>query len=164
MMDKTENALALALDGVITFFFGIIVLLTIFQVFLRYGLNSSLLGANEMMEGLFIYTTAIGAAAAIRRRQHISINCLVILLPLVLRRAADVLVHLMVIFLNGVMIYYSVGWIRVVGNNESPVMRVPEWTMQISIPIGCGLVIFYCAVNIVRTVIGKWPEAGDLTC
>ena len=164
MMEKTEHALALVLDGVITSFFGIIVLLTIFQVFLRYGLNSSLLGANASMEGLFIYTTAIGAAAAIRRRQHISINCLVILLPLVWRRAADVLVHLLVIFLNAVMIYYSVRWIRMVGSNESPVMRIPEWTMQISIPVGCGLVILYCAVNIIRTVSGKWPDDGDRTC
>ena len=157
MLKKTADLLTVILDGVIASFFAAILLITIFQVVLRYGFNASVLGGSEAMEGLFIYTTAIGAAAAIRRRQHININFMVTLLPVLLQRIVDVLVHLLVAFLNGVMIYYSVGWISKVGGNESPVMRVPEWTMQISIPVGCGLVIFYCLVNIVLTTRAEWP-------
>jgi len=62
------------------------------------------------------------------------------------------------------MIYYSVAWISKVGNNESPVMRIPEWTMQISIPVGCGLVIFYCLVNIVLSIRGEWPGPENDVC
>jgi TRAP-type C4-dicarboxylate transport system permease small subunit len=62
------------------------------------------------------------------------------------------------------MIYYSINWIQMVGSNESPVMRIPEWTFQISIPIGCGLVVFYCLVNIALTIVGKWPGTEDLSC
>ena len=43
-------------------FFGILSL-TILLVVMRYGFNSSIMGANEAMEYLFIYTTALGAAA-----------------------------------------------------------------------------------------------------
>ena len=163
-LKKTSNALAIILDGVIASFFAAILLITILQVILRYGFNASILGGNEAMEGFFIYTTAIGSAAAIRRRQHIHINFLVKLLPVLFQRIADVLVHLLVAFLNTVMIYYSVAWISKVGSNESPVMRIPEWTMQISIPVGCALVIFYCLVNIVLTVGGEWPLSEDQVC
>jgi TRAP-type C4-dicarboxylate transport system permease small subunit len=164
MLHKFSTTLIRVLDGVIAFFFAVILLVTIMQVVLRYGFNSSVLGGSEAMEGLFIYTTAIGAAAAVRRRQHINIDYVVGLLPLALKRAVDIAAHLLVAFLNGVMIYYSVAWISKVGSNESPVMRVPEWTMQISIPIGCTLVIFYCLVNIILTFRGEWPEPEQERC
>jgi TRAP-type C4-dicarboxylate transport system permease small subunit len=152
MLQKIAYTLTVILDAVIASFFTAILLITILQVLLRYGFNQAVLGGNEAMESLFIYTTAIGAAAAIRRRQHININF------------ADVLVHLLVAFLNGVMIYYSAAWISKVGGNESPVMRIPEWIMQISIPVGCSLVIFYCLVNIILTIRGEWPVPEDQEC
>ncbi len=163
-LKKTAQALALALDGVIASFFAIILLITIVQVGLRYLFNSSILGGNEAMEGLFIYTTAIGAAAAIQRRQHISINFFVLKLPPGFQRLVDALVHLLVAFLNGIMIYYSIGWISRVGSNESPVMRIPEWLFQISIPIGCSLVIIYCLVIIILDIWDEGPVRGDEPC
>ena len=163
-LHKFANILRLCLDAVIAAFFAVILLTTILQVVLRYGFNSSVLGGSELMEGLFIYTTAIGAATALSRRQHINIDFVVGLLPIPLQRLVDILAHLLVAFLNGVMIYYSVTWISKVGGNESPVMRVPEWTMQISIPIGCGLVIFYCLVNIILTFRGEWPKPEREIC
>ena len=164
MLKKTATILTVILDGVIASFFAAILVITILQVVLRYGFNEAVLGGNEAMEGLFIYTTAIGAAVAVRRRKHININFMVKLLSVSHQRIVDVLVHLLVAFLNGVMIYYSVAWISKVGSNESPVMRVPEWTMQISIPLGCGLVICYCFLNIILTIRGEWPEAENQAC
>lgn len=161
---KILDALSIILDGVIASFFAAILLITILQVMLRYGFNSSVLGGNEAMEGLFIYTTAIGSAVAVRKRLHININYIVSLLPILIQRIVDVVVHLLIAFLNSAMIYYSVAWISKVGSNESPVMRIPEWTMQISIPVGCGLVIFYCLLNIILTICGQWPLTEDQAC
>ena len=62
------------LEWVITLCFFIILMLTIILVVLRYGFNESIIGGNELMEYLFIYTTAIGAAVALRRREHIKIT------------------------------------------------------------------------------------------
>jgi len=152
VLQRIEKSLTLLIDVVISGFFAIILLLTILQVILRYGFNQALLGGNESMESLFIYTTALGAAAAIRRRQHISITYLVDKLPRRANWLADILAHLLVALVNGVMIYYSLGWIRQVGGHESPVMRVPEWLFQVSVPIGCSLVILYCLFNIILDI------------
>jgi TRAP-type C4-dicarboxylate transport system permease small subunit len=156
-MHRLEKLLTKLVDGVITLFFALILLITITQVFLRYGLNTSLLGGNEAMEGLFIYTTALGAAVAIRFRRHISINYLVQKLPLPALRALDALNHLLIAGFNGVLIYYSYDWIRQVGGHESPVMRVPEWLFQISVPLGCFLVILYCLF----TMVLDWLEPEE---
>ena len=163
-LKRAAHFSALVLDGVIASFFALVILITIMQVILRYVFNDSILGGNEAMEALFIYTTAMGAAVAVRRRQHININFVVKLLPPALERLADMIVHVLIAFLNGVMIYYSINWISKVGINESPVLRIPEWIFQISIPISCSFVIFYCLVIIVLDIWDEQPVKGDETC
>lgn len=163
-LKRAAHLLTRALDGVIASFFAFIILITIVQVILRYVFNASILGGNEAMEVLFIYTTAIGAAVAVRRRQHININYFVQQLPLLFQRLVDILVHLLIAFLNGVMIYCSINWISKVGTNESPVMRIPEWIFQLSIPIGCALVIVYCIIIIALDIWDEQPVQGDRTC
>lgn len=163
-LKQVARLLTRVLDVVISTFFAFILLITILQVILRYVFNTSVLGGNEAMEALFIYTTAIGAAVAVRRRQHINISYFVELLPPPLQRLTDIAVHLLIALLNGVMIYYSITWISKVGTNESPVMRVPEWIFQFSIPIGCSLVIAYCLVNISLTICNEQLNQGDGAC
>lgn len=155
ILGKIEKPLTLALDVFVSVCFAVILSLTILQVLLRYGLNAAILGGNEAMEHLFIYTTAVGAAIAVRRGQHIRISYFVDLLPDLMGRLVTMVAYLLVAFLNLVMIVYSIPWIQKVGGNESPVMRIPEWTVQIIIPIGCGLVIIYCFYCIVKLI---WPD------
>ena len=162
---KMEKPLTLALDVFVSLCFAAILTLTILQVLLRYGFNTSILGGNEAMEHLFIYTTAIGAAIAVRRGQHIRINYFVDLLPNFVCRVVTATTYLLVAFLNGVMIYYSVPWIQKVGGNESPVMRIPEWTVQVSIPAGCGLVILYCLYSAAKIFLPDMePGEADSEC
>ena len=163
-MKRVAYFLTLAIDGVVAFFFAFIIFITILQVILRYVFNASILGGNEAMEVLFIYTTAIGAAAAVQKRQHININFVVQLLPAILQRIADIMVHLLIAGLNGVMIYYSINWISKVGTNESPVLRIPEWVFQLSIPIGCSLVIAYCLLIVILAVCDKQFVPGEKIC
>ena len=152
-MNPLDKILTRVLDSVVAIFFAAILVITLLQVTLRYGFNMGILGGNELMEFLFIYTTALGAAVAVRRRQHINISFFVDILPKPLYRIVDAFGWLSVAFLNGILIWTSFSWIRQVGSNESPVMRIPEWTVQISIPVGCGLVILYCLNNVVVSLM-----------
>lgn len=164
-MNTLDKFLTRVLDAVVAVFFAAILAITLLQVTLRYGFNWGILGGNELMEFLFIYTTALGAAVAVRRKQHININCFIEALPKALYRFVDAFGWLSVAFLNGVLIWTSISWIRQVGGNESPVMRIPEWTVQISIPIGCGLVILYCLSNVAACFRqGHHKEDSEKTC
>jgi TRAP-type C4-dicarboxylate transport system permease small subunit len=142
------------LEAAITVFFFVILMLTIILVVLRYGFNESIIGGNEIMEYLFIYTTAIGAAVALGRREHIKIAWFVDKLSRRARRFVDVVGFLLIAFINGVMIYYSIPWVRSVGDFESPILRLPNRTIQIIIPIGCVLVILYCFYHILVKIAG----------
>jgi TRAP-type C4-dicarboxylate transport system permease small subunit len=147
------------LEWVITLCFFVILMLTIILVVLRYGFNESIIGGNELMEYLFIYTTALGAAVALGRRQHIKITWFIDKLSPAFRRAADILGFLLIGLINGVMIYYSIPWIRTVGGFKSPVLRLPNRLIQIIVPIGCALAILYCIHHILKVILGRWTEA-----
>lgn len=111
---------------------------------MRYGFNTAIIGGNEAMNYLFIYTTALGAAVSIGRAEHIKITFLVEKLKGRSRKIVNIISYLSVGFINAVMVRYSLPWIHSTGYFESPVLRIPNWIVQISVPIGCGLVCLYC--------------------
>lgn len=157
-IQRFQRILLIMLQGIITGFFFIILMLTILLVILRYGFNTAIIGGNEAMEYLFIYTTAIGAAVALGKREHIKITYFVDKLPLAVKGVANVLDLILIGFINGVMIWYSFPWIKSVGSFESPVLRIPNRIVQASVPIGCGLVILCCLCLMVIDIFEKKQE------
>jgi len=151
-MNHIEAVITRVLETVVTVFFGVIIVLTILLVVMRYVFNSSIIGGNELMEYLFIYTTAIGAAVAVGRREHISITYFLEKLPAKLQIGVDVLGLMLVAGINILIAVLSNRWIAKVGSSESPVMRIPMWTIEISVPIGCLFAALYCLFVIIRRV------------
>ena len=91
-MESRRSPIELAtrvLEWFITLCFFVILMLTIVLVILRYGFNKAIIGGSELMEYLFIYTTSIGAAGALARREHIKITWFIDRLSPVFRKAVD---------------------------------------------------------------------------
>jgi TRAP-type C4-dicarboxylate transport system permease small subunit len=154
-IQRFKRILLVILECIITLFFIIILMLTVVLVILRYGFNTAIIGGNEAMEYLFIYTTAIGAAVALGRREHIKITYFVDRLPLSMKRVVNLVDLILIGFINGVMIWYSIPWIKSVGSFESPVLRIPNRIVQASVPIGCSLVILCCLCLVVTDIFEK---------
>ena len=156
---KSEQILTRILTGIIGLCFFSIIILIITLVFLRYGFNTTIIGANEFVVILFIYTSAIGAAIVIGKKEHISISYFIDKLPPSLRKAVDVLNFLLIALLNGVMIWFSIEWISITGNYLTAVLRLPQLYAQIVVPIGCGVAILYCLNHIILLINPKEREA-----
>ncbi len=149
---KTEKVLTRILIGIISFcFFGIITLISTL-VILRYGFNTTIVGANEFVVILFIYTSALGAAIIIGKKEHIAITYFFDKLPISLRKAVDINNLILIAFLNSVMIWYSIRWISITGEYLTAVLRIQQAYAQIIIPIGCGIAILYCIYHIILTL------------
>jgi TRAP-type C4-dicarboxylate transport system permease small subunit len=52
--------------------------------------------------------------------------------------------------INIIIAILSFNWIRTVGSSESPVMRIPMWTVQVIIPVGCIVAALYSFWNIYK--------------
>ncbi|MFW5711073.1 MAG: TRAP transporter small permease [bacterium] len=142
------------IEWLITLFLIVIFSLTVILVVLRYLFNSSILGGSEVVTFLFIYTTALGAAVAIPHGRHIRISFFIDKLKGGVRVGVEVLVCLLVAFINGIMLLYSLEWISVVGRDISQTLGIPLGIIKMSVPIGCALAVLlslYAAYRVIRT-------------
>ena len=154
-MNRIEQNLTRALEFMLAIALFAIVTIVVTLVVMRYVFNSSITGANEVITILFVYTTAIGAAVAVGKGEHISISFAVDRLPPRLRRCSDNLVLILIAVLNGTMVIYSLGWIEVTGNYLMPTTGWPRMLAQACVPLGCSLAVFYCLANLI-------PGCGNL--
>jgi len=152
---KSEQVLTRILEGFVVLCFCSILLLVISLVILRYGFNTTIVGGNEFVVILFVYTSALGAAVIIGKKEHIAITYFIDKLPLSWRKPVDVINFLLIAVINGVMIFYSIQWIGTTGGYLTAVLTIPQIYAQIIIPIGCGAAILYCFYHIILTL---YPE------
>jgi TRAP-type C4-dicarboxylate transport system permease small subunit len=119
----------------------------VLQVILSNCFNSSITGANEIITKLFVYVTAIGAAVAIGKREHIAITFATDRLPTNLRRLVEILGLFLVAVLNLVVVAYSFHWIRITGHYLMPTTQLPRFVAQLSVPVGSAIAILFCLVR-----------------
>lgn len=148
------ESIIIGIEWIITSFLVVIFSLTVILVILRYVFNASILGGSEGVRFLFIYTTALGAAAAIPKDRHIRIDFFVNLLSEQLRVVAEIIVLLLIALINIVMIIYSLDWLIKVGGDLSQSLEIPLGIVKASVPIGCGLAVifsFYTLYMVIRS-------------
>ena len=160
-LEKAEKILTRLLEWIASVCLLLILVLIVTLVTLRYVFNTGIVGANEFAAILFVYTTAIGSAVAVGRREHISVDFLVEKLGPALRRWAGVLALVLVAMINGIILWQSFHWISVTGSYIMPATQLPRVVAQVSVPIGCSLAIFYCFVRVANTLRGESRTEAD---
>jgi len=147
-LKKFDYLITKTLEGLITVFFMIITGMVFLLAVLRYLFKTSIIGANEFATFLFIYCSALGAAVMVRHREHIKISFFIEKLPIVIKKIILTINYVLIGILNGFFAYLSFGWIKDTWAFKSQITKIPFWAVEVSIPIGCGIVVVYCLYNI----------------
>ncbi len=147
-MKRLERILVRALEFTFCVCFLIMFVLIVTQVALRYGLNESIGGANELATILFAYTSALGIAVGIAKRDHMAISWFTERLPPRSRKVIDVIGLILLALINIIIFWYSLRWIGITGSRMISVLQVPRWTAQIAIPIGTGTSVVFCFIKL----------------
>jgi TRAP-type C4-dicarboxylate transport system permease small subunit len=145
---RLERILVRALEITFCVCFLIMFVLIVTQVALRYGFNESIGGANELATILFAYTSALGIAVGIAKRDHMAISWFTERLPPRSRKVIDVIGLILLALINIVIFWYSLRWIGITGSRMISVLQVPRWTAQIAIPIGTGTSVVFCFIKL----------------
>ena len=152
------NTAEVAIVAALIVIFALVNLLVV----LRYVFGSTIVGGNEFIVVLFIYTTAIGAAVAVSRKEHIAINFLVDRLAAGSRKILEIIGFALIALINAVMVWYSLTiWIPLTGRFILPALQLPQGYAQAAVPIGCGLVALSSLLHIALLLTGK-EGAGSL--
>jgi TRAP-type C4-dicarboxylate transport system permease small subunit len=161
ILKSFEAKLTWALEGLIALFlFGMLATVVVL-VALRYVFGSSIIGANEIIVILFVYTTSIGAALAIGKGEHLAIVFAVDKLSVKWRRRVDLIRALLVAGINAIAIVYSVQWMSVTGDYLMPSTGLPRWVAQLSIPVGCSLALLFSVFQCVRICDSNRAPGGN---
>ena len=160
-MKRFEQIMIRVIEQVFSVCLLLMLSLILIQVFLRYGFNESIGGANELATILFGYTSALGIAVAIARREHMAISWFTERLPRGARQWVDASGLILLFLLNIVILAYSFRWIAYTGSRMIPMLQVPRWTAQMAIPLGTGASAFFCFIKLYLGVTGQ-EELGVL--
>ena len=162
LIAKLDRIVIRAAEAAIAAALIIIFAIVILLVVLRYVFNSTIVGGNEFIVLLFIYTTAVGAAVAVSRKEHIAITFLVDRFADRPRKILEILGFVLIALINTVMVWYSLTiWIPLTGHFIMPALQLPQGYAQAAVPIGCGLVVLSSLSHIGLLLAGK-EEAGSL--
>jgi len=142
-MGSFARGVARVIELFITFLFFAITVMVILLVILRYFCNTTIIGGQEFVTFCFIYTTAVGAALALVKGEQIAIRVFLESLPTRTKVWMERVNFFLIALLNVVVAFLSISWIRSVGHFPSPVLRIPQGVVLISLPVGCGLVSLY---------------------
>jgi TRAP-type C4-dicarboxylate transport system permease small subunit len=142
-MISFSKGVARFIEFFITFLFFVMTVLVILLVILRYFFKTTIIGGQEFVTFCFIYTTAVGAALALFKGEQIAVRFFFEKLPSRMKLWMERVNYCLIALLNALLVILGIPWIRGVGYFESPVLRIPQGVVLISLPVGCGLVSLF---------------------
>jgi len=124
-------------------FLTVTVLVVILNVILRYFFRGGLFWVEEVSTVSFIWSVFIGAAAAYRHKMHIGIDLITNLFPERTRELISIFINLMMVVINGYIVYLSLLFIQANRLKRTPVLDVPAIYVNSAITVGFGLITIH---------------------
>ena len=117
-------------------------LATFSNVIARYIFNNPIQWAEEFSRYAFIWVVFMGAAVCTKRKRHIAIDSLVLVLPRRIQTYFHVLVDLFILGLMVVIVYYG-SILTISATNTTATLKVPQYIVYIVVPISGALIFLY---------------------
>ena len=131
---------------------GLLALVTIFTVIMRYCFSMSWKSVSEFNVTLFAFTTFWGLGLNVLRGEHVSINMLYDHFPPAVKRWVTVLNNLIMLTVDVFFVYHSWIYTAKMGKQISQGMEIPMIWMYGIMPV-CGILCALCIIlKIAETV------------
>jgi TRAP-type C4-dicarboxylate transport system permease small subunit len=124
-------------------FLSVTVLVVILNVILRYFFKGGLYWVEEVSTVSFIWSVFIGAAAAYRHKMHIGIDLITKLCPERTRELISIIINLLMVVINGYIVYLSYLFIQQNRLKRTPVLDVPALYVNLAITVGFTLMTIH---------------------
>ena len=143
-------------------FVVVLVLNTVWSVFMRYVLQAPLQWVEELAIAVFIWTIMIGMVSAMKARMHISIDILTTMLPDKAQRGVRIVNDLISAATLIVLGTLGLQLALESGGKIMSLLGVPYLYIDIAVPVGAYWTALYLIVSVVADLSGKAPKtAGE---
>ncbi len=127
-------------------------LLVLMNVFLRYFMNTGIYWSEEVATMCFVWCIFVGSASAYKNGAHLGVDLLVKKLPKGPRAVVKILVDLLLIAINGYILYLSIKFVSTSYQKPTAVLAISSAWVSSSLIVGFGLTTIYAIIDLVRDV------------
>lgn len=148
-MKKAGNIAEKIYMGIGAAAMGLLAVMVIFTVIMRYCFSLSWKGVSEFNVTLFAFTTFWAMGLNVLRGEHVSINLLYDHFKPAVKRWISVLTYVIMLAVDAIFVYHSYGYTVKMGGQISQGMEIPMKYMYGIMPL-CGTL---CAVCIIIKIV-----------
>ncbi len=150
---RVEKKLERILENACAINLIIITIVVLLGVFTRYVLHNALSWTEEMTRFLIVYLGLIGAALALGKGSHSSIDILVNVSPAWLQVVFKVISHLTIVVFASVMVVFGIK-LAYTSGAHAEILPIPMWIPFLSVPLS-GIIMFYYSLRSVIQELKK---------
>lgn len=111
--------------------------------------------SEEATRYLLVWSTFLGASCVYRANGHIAITALHGLIPLKMKKAMQIAIHVLCIVVFVMAVYYGIIYAGRQSAQLSASMRIPMSYMYAAIPVGFALCLLHAVNHIVQLCVGE---------
>ena len=157
-MKAIADALTRALEVVMVLCLAVMLVMVFGNVVLRLFFNTGIDLSEEIPRLAFVWMTFLGAIVGMRRRAHLGVDVVVLMLPALGRRVCWAISQVVMLVCCGYIVYGT--WLQhdIIKGNASPVAQLSMlWVFGVSYLTGTAIGLI-CLSNLLRLVAGKVPD------
>ena len=139
---------------VMVFLTCVIFAITISAVFTRYVLNFVPSWSEEIPRYLLVWITYLGAALAVKFKEHISLDVFFKLMPLRVRQVGHLLLNGLMVIVATIMVVYGIGLVGHFGDDLMESIPVTNFWLYMAMPISGTLMLLYIIQDTWKGVLG----------
>ena len=154
------------IDNIVAFvtcaLLSVMVLITLWQVFTRYVLDSPSTTSEEFLRYALIWVSLLGAVYIFGKKAHIAITFFKGKLPDKAVLIVNVFIEaLIIVFAGFILVYGGLDGVMRTMNQQSPAMGIPVGYVYSVLPLSGVLIIFYSTFNLIELLRNK-KETEDI--
>ena len=128
-----------------------------FAVFTRYLLNYVPSWSEEVPRYLLVWVSYLGAALAVKYKEHISLDVFFNLMPIRARQVGHLILNVLIGIVGVIMLVFGTGLVRQFGDDLMEAIAVKNIWFYLAMPISGGLIVLY----IIQETIGRILGLGE---
>ena len=129
-----------------------------FAVFTRYIFNYVPSWSEEVPRYLLVWITFLGAALAVKYKEHISLDFFFNMMPIRARQVGHIILNVLIAIVGVIMFVFGIGMVEQFGNDLMESIWVKNFWFYIAMPISGGLMVLYIIQDTMKRILGPGEE------
>ncbi len=152
--ERILDAITAIVKSVMVAMTFVIFFITILTVFTRYILNFVPSWSEEIPRYLLVWITYLGAALAVRYKEHISLDFFFNLLPVRARQIGHLFLNGLIAMVALIMLVYGTGLLGQFGDDLMESIPVRNFYLYLAMPLSGLLMLLYLLQDTLKGIFG----------